>query len=141
MGGSWIFFALLAAVFAAMVAILGKIGIGGVDTVLATALRAIVMAVFLTVVAAVQGKFALVSTVDRSALIFIVGAGVAGALSWLAYFLALRDGPASGTAALDRLSVVFVVLLAALFLGEPLTLRTGLGAALITAGALLFVLK
>jgi bacterial/archaeal transporter family protein len=141
MAGSWILFALLAAVFAALVAILAKIGIGAIDTVLATTLRAMVMAGFLIIVAAAQGKFALLSTVERSSFTFIVGAGIAGALSWLFYFLALRVGPASGTAALDRLSVVFVVILAALFLGEPLTPRTGLGAALITAGALLFVLR
>ena len=138
---AWIVFALLSAVFAALVAVLGKLGIGEVDSTLATAVRAVIMAAFLTGTALLLGKAALLPTLDGRALAFIAGSGVAGALSWLCYFLALQRGPASGTAALDRLSVVFVVVFAAIFLGEPLTARTTLGAALITAGAILLVLR
>ena len=138
---AWIVFALLSAMFAALVAVLGKLGIGEVDSTLATAVRAVIMAAFLTGAALLLGKAALLPTLDGRALAFIAGSGVAGALSWLCYFLALQRGPASGTAALDRLSVVFVVVFAAMFLGEPLTARTALGAALITAGAILLVLR
>lgn len=137
----WIIFALLSAATAALVAIFGKIGISQVDSTLATSVRAVIMALFLVVVAGLLGKFKLLSTIDNKALTFIVLSGIAGALSWLFYFLALKNGPASGVAALDRLSVVFVVILAALFLGESLTWKSGLGAVLIAAGAFLLTLK
>ena len=138
---AWIGLALLSAVFAALVGVLGKVGVSKVDSTLATAVRAIIMAVFLVAAALATGKGALVGTLDQRALLFIAGSGIAGALSWLCYFLAIQTGPVSGVAALDRLSVVFVVLIAAGFLGEPLTLRTTLGAGLITVGALMFVFK
>jgi bacterial/archaeal transporter family protein len=138
---AWIGLALLSAVFASLVGIFGKVGVLKVDSTLATAVRAIIMAAFLVAAALATGKGALVGTLDRRALLVIAASGVAGALSWLCYFFALQRGPASGVAALDRLSVVFVVLFAAGFLGEPLTPRTALGAALITVGALLFVFK
>lgn len=138
---SWIFFALLSAVAAAGVAIFGKLGIKGVDSTLATTIRAVVMAVFLVTVSGVMGKLQLLGTITNRVFLFIVLAGISGALSWLFYFFALRFGPATGVAALDRLSVVFVLILAALFLGEQLTWKTGLGGILITAGALLMVWK
>lgn len=138
---SWILFALLSAATAAAVAIFGKIGISKVDTTLATSVRAVIMAVFLVAVAGILGKFKLLSTIDNKALTFIIFSGIAGALSWLFYFLALKYGPAAGVAALDRLSVVFVVILAALFLGDSLTWKSGLGAVLITFGAILLTLK
>ena len=138
---SWIVFARLSAVFAAAVAILGKIGLQGVDTTLATAVRAVVMAVILAIAAAGLGKFSLIGALQARPLLFIGLSGLAGALSWFFYFLALKLGPVSAVAALDRLSVVFVVILAALFLGEGLTWKSGLGAILITAGAILMTIK
>ncbi len=129
----------MSAVMAAGVAIFGKLGIKGVDSTLATTVRAVVMAVFLVIVSGVMGKLQLLGTITNRVLLFIVLAGISGALSWLFYFFALRFGPATGVAALDRLSVVFVLILAALFLGEQLTWKTGVGGLLITAGALLMV--
>ena len=114
----WILFALLAAVFAALVAIFGKLGVADIDSTLATTVRAVVMAVFLIVVAFSLGKAKLLGTIDSRAFTFIFFSGIAGALSWLFYFFALKTGPAGAVAALDRLSVVFVLLLAALFLGD-----------------------
>lgn len=137
----WILYALISAVFAATVAIFGKIGLKNVDTTLATAIRATVMATFMVTAAAALQKFQLFKTVGNKALLFILLSGIAGALSWLFYFFALKHGPAGGVAALDRLSVVFVVLLAALFLGEALTLKSGLGLVLIVTGALFLVFK
>lgn len=138
---TWIFFALLSAVFAALVAILGKIGIQNIDSTLATTVRAVIMAGFLTVTALLLGKGKLLSTIDSRALTFIALSGIAGALSWLAYFVALRTGPASAVAALDRLSVVFVLIFAVLLLSEQLTWKTGVGAALITIGAVLMTIR
>jgi transporter family protein len=138
---TWILYALLSAVFAALVAIFGKIGLKNVDSTLATTVRSVVMAVFLIGVSVGLNKFALARTIGNKALTFIVFSGIAGALSWIFYFLALKNGPASGVAALDRLSVVFVVILAALFLSESLTWKSGLGVTLLVIGAILLVLK
>lgn len=135
----WIIYAFGAALFAALVAILGKIGLKDVDATLATAIRSIVMAALLVSVAFGLGKIKFVDSIDSKALTFIILSGIAGALSWLCYFLALKIGPTSGVAAIDRLSVVFVVILATLFLAESITWKTGLGSLLITGGALLFV--
>jgi transporter family protein len=138
---SWILLALLSALSAAAVAIFGKIGIKDVDSSLATTVRAIIMATFLIIMALITGKFSLLPTLNSKALTFIIFSGLAGALSWLFYFLALKLGPASGVAALDRLSVVFVLILAVFFLGEKLTWKSGLGALFITIGAILMTLK
>jgi len=137
----WIIYALLAAVFAAAVAILGKIGLKDVDSTLATTIRAVVMTIFLIGAAAILQKFSLFKTVSNQALIFIIFSGIAGALSWLFYFLALKYGPVTGVAALDRLSVVFVVILAAMFLGEAFTVKSVAGLAFLVLGAILLVLK
>ncbi len=137
---SWIIFALLSAVTAALVAIFGKIGISGIDSTLATTVRAIIMALFLIIVSLVLGKFELLKTINSKTFTFIILAGIAGALSWLFYFLSLKLGPASGVAALDRLSVVFVLIFSVLFLAEKLTLYKLLGAILITIGAILMIL-
>jgi len=137
----WIIYALLSAAFAGAVAIFGKIGIQNIDSTLATTVRAVVMAAFLVLVSLSIGKTKLLSTLDSKALTFIVLSGIAGALSWLFYFVALKTGPATAVAALDRLSVVFVVVLAVLFLGESLTLRSGLGVVLLTIGAILMTIK
>jgi transporter family protein len=98
------------------------------------------MAFFLILISLFMGKFELIKTIDNRAMIFIILAGISGALSWLFYFFALKIGPASGVAALDRLSVVFVLILSILFLAEKLTLYKFLGALLITLGAILMIL-
>ncbi len=138
---TWIIFAILSAVFAALVAIFGKMGISGVDSTLATTVRAIIMSIFLISVSLTLGKFHLFSSINKKILLFIILSGIAGALSWLFYFLALRGGPASGVSALDRLSVVFVVIFSVLILGEKLTLQLLLGVILMTVGAILMTLK
>ncbi|MEM0476235.1 MAG: EamA family transporter [Candidatus Aenigmatarchaeota archaeon] len=143
MGGikmSWIIFALLSAISAALVAIFGKIGVSNIDSTLATTVRAIIMSLFLILVSFALGKYQLITTIDSKALGFIILAGISGALSWLFYFIALKLGPASGVAALDRLSVVFVLIFSVLFLAEKLTLYKLLGAILITIGAILMIL-
>lgn len=137
----WIGYALLSALFAAAVAIFAKIGLKDVDSTLATTIRSVVMATFLIVVTLLLQKFSLIKTVGSQALTFIIFSGVAGALSWLFYFLALKYGPVDGVVAIDRLSIVFVVILAALFLGEAFTLKSVAGLVLLVSGALLLVLK
>ena len=138
---TWIIYALLSAIFAAAVAILAKIGLKGVDSTLATTVRSVVMAVFLVGMALILNKAPLLKTLDSRMLTFIIASGIAGALSWLFYFFALQNGPAGAVSGIDRLSVVFVVILAALFLGEAFTIKTAIGALLIVAGAILLTLK
>ncbi|MEX2033452.1 MAG: EamA family transporter [Candidatus Colwellbacteria bacterium] len=137
----WIIYALLAAAFAALVAIFGKIGLANIDTTLATTVRAVIMAGFLIIVSLFLGKSSLLGGITSKPLFFIAASGVAGALSWLFYFSALKHGPASAVAALDRLSVVFVLILAILFLGEHFTWKSALGATLVTAGAILMSIR
>lgn len=138
---SWIFYAIGAALFASLVAIFGKLGVKDLDSTLATSVRAVVMAGFLLIVSSFLGKWQLLGTINNKALLFIVLSGVAGALSWLMYFFALSRGPAPGVAALDRLSVVFVLILAILFFKEGFNWQNILGAALLTVGAVLMVIK
>jgi transporter family protein len=135
----WLPLALGSAVFAALVAVFGKLGVNGVNTTVATAVRAAVMFLTLVIIALATGKTSL-AQFDGKAWLYIVLAGVAGALSWLCYFWALKVGRASHVAVIDRLSVVFIIVLAALFLGEDLTWKTGFGAALIALGAALSII-
>lgn len=135
----WLLFAILSALFASMVAILGKIGIAGIDSTLATTIRAVIMAAFLVMVSLFLGKLELIGAVGARPLKFIILSGIAGALSWLFYFSALKFGLASRVATVDRLSVIFVVLLAAVFLGESLTLKSIIGVSLLTIGAIIMV--
>jgi len=134
---NWIIFSIFSAIFAALVAIFGKIGVKGIDSTLATSVRAIIMAIFLVIVAGSLGKFSALSSIAGKPLAFIILSGVAGALSWLFYFLALKVGPASGVAAIDRTSVVFVLIFAVLFLTEKLTIKSAIGATMIALGAIL----
>ena len=137
----WIIYALLSAAFAGLVAIFGKVGIKDIDSTLATTVRSVIMAGFLLITALMLGKVKYLSSIDNKALLFITLSGIAGALSWLMYFVALRTGPASGVVAVDRLSVVFVLVLAVLFLAEQLTWKTAMGAGLITVGAILMTIR
>lgn len=136
----WILYATISAIFAALVAIFGKIGLKEVDSTLATTVRAVVMALFLVIVAFSLGKFNALDSITGKPLLFIILSGVAGALSWLFYFFAIKTGPVSGVVAIDRTSVVFALVLAALFLGESLTIKTAFGGVLILGGALLVAL-
>lgn len=117
---SWLLYALLSALCAALVALFGKIGLQQLDANTATAIRAVIMALFLVGVVVVQGKSSLFGTVlaNHKAMLFIVLSGVAGALSWLFYFMALKSGSVAQVAPIDKLSVVFAVILAVLLLGE-----------------------
>lgn len=139
---SWLIYALLSAICAALVAIFGKIGLQNLDANTATAIRAVIMALFLVGVVVAQGKLVLVGEIiaNKKALLFIVLSGVAGALSWLFYFVALKNGNVAQVAPIDKLSVVFAVVLAVILLGEKISLMAGVGVALISAGALLVAL-
>ncbi|MCV9877935.1 EamA family transporter [Brenneria izbisi] len=139
---SGLIYALLSALCAALVALFGKIGLQNLDANTATAIRAVIMALFLVGVVVAQGKIMLAGDIlaNKKALLFIVLSGVAGALSWLFYFVALKNGNVAQVAPIDKLSVVFAVVLAVLLLGEKISLVAGMGVALISAGALMVAL-
>jgi transporter family protein len=143
MNYTWLLFALLSAIFAALVAIFGKIGLQGIDSNTATAIRAVIMALFLLIVISFQGKLGDVSSIisNHKALTFIILSGVAGALSWLFYFVALKMGTVAQVLSIDRLSIVFAVVFALIFIGEKVDLKSWIGAGLISAGAILMAWK
>lgn len=134
---SWIFWAFLSAIFAAATALLAKVGVAGIDSNLATAIRTTVVFVFAWAVAIGLEKHNAVTLIDRRSWIFLVLSGLCTGLSWLCYFRALQMGPASSVAPVDKLSVVLVIVFAWLFLGEHLTVMKVLGGSLITAGAII----
>lgn len=142
MDNLWLVFSLLSAVTAALVAIFGKIGLQSVDANAATALRAAIMTIFLFLVVAAQGNHQQVLTLlaDKKSLFFIALSGIAGALSWLFYFLALKTGKVSQVAPIDKLSVVLAVIFAVIFLGEKVSFWNGVGVLFIAAGALIIAL-
>ena len=132
----WLPWALLSAVFAAATALLAKVGISGVDSNLATAIRTTVILVFTWAIALGLEKHNGLADIGRRSWLFLVLSGIATGLSWLCYFRALQLGPSSSVAPVDKLSVVLVIVLAWLFLGESLTPLKVLGGTLISAGAL-----
>jgi bacterial/archaeal transporter family protein len=138
----WLAYAILSALGAAGVAIFAKLGLQQIDSTLATTIRAIIMSGFLVIVSIFLGKFQNFdfSTLGTKEWLLIAAAGVSGALSWIFYFLALKLGPADGVVSVDRLSIVLVVILAAIFLGEAITPKIAFGAAMMVAGALLISL-
>jgi len=138
----WLVYAFLSSITAALVAIFAKIGLKGVDSTLATAIRSIIMTVFLVLVAFFLKKFQgfNVNSFSNKDWLLIILAGIAGALSWLFYFFALKTGLATKVATIDRLSLVFVIILAVIFLGEKLSWKLAIGAVLMVAGAIAIVL-
>ena len=137
---NWKLYALLSAVFAALTAILAKLSVSGLNSDLATLYRTLVILAVAAVLVAVRGEWQSPASVPARSLVFIALSGVATGLSWLCYFKALQLGPASRVAPIDKLSVVLVVLFSVTVLGETLSWKVGVGALLITAGAVLIAL-
>ena len=129
----WFFLAALSAIFAALVAIFAKIGLEGIDPSVGASVRAIIMMLFLVAVVMATGKGQLLTKFTTREMGFIVLSGVAGALSWLFYFGALRLADASKVAIIDRASVLVIIVLSVLFLGERLSAKT------VAAGIFIFI--
>ena len=138
---SWPLWALLSAGFAALTAILAKVGVAGVNSDYATFIRTVVILIFLSALLAFTGQFQALSTLSRRSLLFLVLSGLATGLSWLCYFRALKLGPVSQVAPIDKLSLLLVAVLGVLFLGEKLQPRNWLGVLLMAVGALLLALR
>jgi transporter family protein len=135
----WIAWALVSALTAALVTILAKAALAEVPSSLATALRTVVIVPFAFAIAALTGETARFGSLSKRTLLLLAASGLATGVSWLAYFRALQMAPASKVAPIDKLSLVFTVLLAALWLAEPLSPRIVVGALLILGGTWLIV--
>ena len=136
----WLILALLSALFAALTSILAKVGIDGVDSNLATAVRTVVVVMMAWGMVFLTNAQAGFSAISRKSWIFLILSGLATGASWLCYYKALQIGEASKVVPVDKLSVVFTLILAFVFLHEQFTIKSVLGCLLIGAGTLLMVL-
>lgn len=134
---SWFGYAIIGAFFAALTAILAKIGIKDVDSNLATAIRTVVIVLFAWSIVLVQGTFKDLSSISKFSLTFLILSGITTGLSWLFYFRALQLGQASQVSPIDKLSLVITIVLAVIILKEKVTASIAIGAILMTLGAIL----
>jgi transporter family protein len=134
---SWTFWALLSALFAAMTAIFGKIGITGINSDFATLIRTVVVLISLALIIYATGQYQALGSISRRSYLFLVLSGLATGASWVCYYRALQLGQASLVAPVDKLSVVLVALLGVTLLGEKLDIRQWAGISLITCGVVL----
>ena len=134
---SWLFWALLSAAFAALTAIFAKVGVEDINSDLATFLRTIVVLVSLGLILSATGQFSHPGPIRTRSWVFLVLSGLATGASWLCYFRALKLGPATLVAPIDKLSVVLVALFGVVFLGERPSPNGWIGIALIAAGAVI----
>jgi transporter family protein len=134
---NWVIYALLSALFAGLTAVLAKAGVANVSSNLATLVRTGIILLFAAGIVTAQGEIKYLSALTGRNWLFLTLSGVATGLSWLCYFAALKHGPVSQVAPIDKLSFVIAMILGVLFLQEKVTRLTWLGAALILAGALL----
>ena len=133
----WQFWAVLSAVFAALTAIFGKVGVEKVGADLATFIRTIVILAFAALIVTASGQWRDAGAISSRSAVFLVMSGLATGASWLCYYRALQIGDAARVAPIDKLSVVLVALFGVAFLGERLAAPNWLGVALIAAGAIL----
>ena len=136
----WFIFAILSAIFAALTSILAKIGIEGVNSNLATAVRTIVVVLMAWLMVFITGSQNGLMDISKKSWIFLILSGLATGASWLCYYKALQIGEASKVVPIDKLSIVITVALAFLFLGEQITLKTLIGCNLIAVGTFVMIL-
>ncbi len=135
----WWIYALLAAFFASLTAIFAKIGMGGVNSDLATAIRTVIILMLAWAIVLARGELKGIALLSKTNLTFLVLSGLATGLSWIFYFKALQMGEVSKVAPLDKLSVALTIILSVIFLNETLTIKTAIGALLIIIGSLVLV--
>jgi transporter family protein len=138
---SWQLWALLSAIFAALTAIFAKVGVEGINSDLATLIRTVVVLVTLALILLATGQFSHPGPISTKSWLFLLLSGLGTGASWLCYFRALKLGPATLVAPIDKLSVVLVALFGVAFLGERPSWNGWLGIALISAGAVLIATK
>ena len=136
----WAIFAILSAIFAALTSILAKVGIEGVNSNLATAVRTIVVVLMAWFMVFITGNQNGIVDVSKKSWMFLILSGLATGASWLCYYKALQLGEASKVVPIDKLSIVITIILAFIFLGEQITLKTLIGCCLIVAGTFVMIL-
>lgn len=136
----WLVFAILSAVFAALTSILAKVGIDGVDSTLATAIRTVVVVLMSWAMVFITHTQSGITEIGRKSWIFLILSGLATGASWLCYYKAIQMGDVSKVVPIDKMSVVLTLILAFVFLHEEFNLKSAIGAVLITAGTLVMVL-
>lgn len=136
----WFFFAIASAVFAALTSIFAKIGIQGVDSNLATALRTVVVLAFAWAMVFITNGQGGIGSISRKSWIFLILSGLATGISWLCYYKALQLGDVSKVVPIDKLSVVLTLLMSFVFLHEKVTVKSVIGTVLLAAGTLIMVL-
>ena len=136
----WFVFAILSAIFAALTSILAKIGIEGVNSNLATAVRTIVVVLMAWFMVFITGNQNGIVDLNKKSWIFLILSGLATGASWLCYYKALQLGEASKVVPIDKLSIVITIVLAFIFLGEQITLKTLIGCCLIVTGTFIMIL-
>ena len=136
----WLILAILSSVFAALTSILAKVGIDGVNSTLATAIRTLVVLIMSWSMVFITNTQHGITSISQKSWLFLILSGLATGASWLCYYKALQLGDVSKVVPIDKLSIVITLILAAIFLHENFTLKTAIGAALITAGTLFMVL-
>ena len=136
----WLIFALLSAIFAALTSILAKVGIDGVNSNLATAIRTVVVVAMAWGMVFLTNAQSGIAEISKKSWIFLILSGLATGASWLCYYKALQVGEASKVVPIDKLSVVITLILAFIFLHEEFTAKPLIGCMLITAGTLIMVL-
>ncbi|WP_335994038.1 EamA family transporter [Fusobacterium polymorphum] len=136
----WFIFAILSAIFAALTSILAKIGIEGVNSNLATAVRTVVIVFMAWLMVFITGNQNGIMDISKKSWLFLILSGLATGASWLCYYKALQLGEASKVVPIDKLSIVITIILAFIFLGEQITLKTLIGCSLIIAGTFVMIL-
>ncbi|MBC7903134.1 MAG: EamA family transporter [Gemmatimonadaceae bacterium] len=135
----WWIYALLSAFFAALTAVFAKVGIEGVNSNLATAIRTVIVLIVAWGIVLARNESKGLSAISHRNLTFLIISGLATGLSWIFYFKALQIGKVSQVAPVDKLSVALTIILSVMFLGEPLTMKTAIGAVLIIAGTIVLI--
>ena len=138
--GAWLILAFLSAFFAALVTIFGKIGLKTVDSTVAAGVRAVIMAATMIGIIILLGRTSQVAELTQRDMFFIILSGVSGALSWVFYFAALKLADASKVATIDRTSILFIIVLSYLVLGEEVSLKTAAAGILVFLGALILMI-
>ena len=136
----WLIWAVLSAVFAALTSVLGKVGITEIDSNLGTAIRTVVVLLMAWIVVFATGSHKELKKINRNSLFFLIVSGMATGLSWLAYYKALQDGPASIVVPIDKLSILVTMFFSCVVLKEKISKRSLVGLVMLTTGVLLLII-
>ncbi|HCI58929.1 MAG: EamA family transporter [Bacteroidetes bacterium] len=136
----WWFYAILSALFASLTALFAKLGVANINSNLATGIRTIVVVLMIWIIILTKGETKGIGSLSKQNVFFLIVSGLTTGLSWLFYFKALQLGNLSQVAPIDKLSIALTIILAVIFLGETMSLKTTIGAALIIAGTLVMII-